>query len=141
MEGLKWAHGRNFGSLVKEAALMNLVKPYRLFLFLTACVNPDDFYKMIDAAEDNCDDGTSLTDNWRTFADCLDEMFLPYMAMSGNSFIPSAKKAFLLDLKYMEDLYFIREVFWFTLFMAKLLVVIITSLIFWLIVSIDSPEF
>lgn len=63
------------------------------------------------------------------------------MAMSGESFILSAKKGFLLDLGYMEELYYIREVFWFTLFMVKLLVTILSLVIFWLISSSDHPEF
>jgi hypothetical protein len=82
-----------------------------------------------------------MTNNWRTFADALDELFLPYMAMTGNSFIPSAKKAFLLDLKYMENLFFIREVVWFVLFMVKLLVLLFSIGLFVLIVDMNPSEF
>jgi len=82
-----------------------------------------------------------MTDNWRTFADALDELFLPYMAMTGNSFIPSAKKAFLCDLKYMENLFYIREVVWFVLFMVKLLILLISIGMFVWIVNVDPGEF
>jgi len=86
-------------------------------------------------------DGTGFSSSLQTFIDCLDDLFLPFMVMSGESFIPAAKKGFLMDLKYMENLYYLRDMFWFVLFMVKLLVTIISVLCFWLLVSVDPPEF